>query len=212
MALRVVGAGVGRTGTTSLQLALEELLGARCYHMMEVFPQPGHVEAWHQAVKGNLPEWDQLLAGYGAAVDWPVSGFWRELSVAYPDAVVVLSVRESPEVWWKSASQTILHVTERRPPRGMEAWFAMYLDFLRTRFTDRWQDPEAAMAAYARHNDVVRAEIPGERLVEWQPGDGWEPICIALGLPVRADPFPHLNSTAEFRARAGWDGAGPIPP
>ncbi|MDQ3944013.1 MAG: sulfotransferase family protein, partial [Actinomycetota bacterium] len=116
MALRVVGAGVGRTGTTSLQLALEELLGARCYHMMEVFPQPGHVEAWHQAVKGNLPEWDQLLAGYGAAVDWPVSGFWRELSVAYPDAVVVLSVRESPEVWWKSASQTILHVTERRPP------------------------------------------------------------------------------------------------
>ena len=208
MALRVVGAGVGRTGTRSLQLALEQLLGARCYHMMEVIPQPGHVEAWHQAVKGNPPDWDQLLSGYEAAVDWPASGFWRELSAAYPEAVVVLSVRESPEAWWQSATQTILHVTERRPPPGMEAWFAMYLDFLQHRFTDRWHDPEAAMAAYVRHNDAVRAEVPGQRLVEWKAADGWEPICSALGLPIPADPFPHLNTTADFRAMAGFDDAG----
>jgi hypothetical protein len=214
MALRVVGAGVGRTGTTSLQLALQQLLGAPCYHMMEVFPRPDHVEAWHQAAKGIMPDWDRLLTGYEAAVDWPASGFWRELTAAYPEAVVVLSVRESPEVWWKSASRTILHVAERPAPPapGMEAWFAMYLDFLRARFTDRWLDPEAAMAAYVAHNDAVRTEAPAERLVEWQPGDGWAPICAALGLTVPTDPFPHLNTTAEFRARAGWDAAGPLAP
>jgi len=209
MTLRVVGAGVGRTGTRSLQLALEQLLGGRCYHMAEVFDQPGHVELWHRAVRGSLPDWGQMLAGYEAAVDWPASGFWRELSTAYPDAVVLLSVRESPEVWWKSASQTILHVTDRPPPPGMDAWFAMYLDFLRARFTSRWRDPKAAMAAYVRHNDAVRAEVPAGRLVEWQPGDGWEPICTALGLPVPTDPFPHLNTTAEFQAMAGWD--PPVP-
>jgi hypothetical protein len=211
MALRVVGAGVGRTGTNSLQVALERLLGSPCYHMMELVSQPRHVEAWHQAVQGTLPDWNQLLAGYEAAVDWPVSGFWRELCAANPDAVVVLSVRASPEVWWKSASQTILHVTERQPPPEMEAWFAMYLDFLRARFTDRWNDPEAAMAAYVRHNDAVRAGVPRRRLVDWEPGDGWEPICAALGLPIPDEPFPHLNTTAEFRVRAGWDAAGPVP-
>jgi hypothetical protein len=213
MALRVVGAGVGRTGTTSLQLALQQLLGGPCYHMMEVFPRPGHVAAWHEAATGNLPDWDGLLAGYEAAVDWPASGFWRELSAAHPDAVVLLSVRESPEAWWKSASRTILHVAERPTPPapGMEAWLAMYLEFLRARFTERWQDPEAAMAAYVRHNNAVRAEVPAERLIEWQPGDGWEPICTALGLSVPANPFPHLNTTAEFRARAGWNSTGPTP-
>jgi hypothetical protein len=211
MALRVVGAGVGRTGTTSLQLALQQLLGAPCYHMVEVFPRPGHVEAWHQAAKGNLPDWDALLAGFDAAVDWPASGFWRELTAAYPAAVVVLSVRESPEVWWKSASRTILHVAERPAPPApdMEAWFAMYLDFLAARFTDRWRDPDAAMTAYTAHNEAVRAEVPAGRLVEWEPGDGWDPICAALGLPVPTDPFPHLNTTPEFRARAGWDATGP---
>jgi hypothetical protein len=67
------------------------------------------------------------------------------------------------------------------------------------------------MEAYVRHNDAVRAGVAPERLVEWRPDDGWEPICAALGLPVPDEPFPRLNTTAEFRARAGWDAAGPEP-
>jgi hypothetical protein len=206
MALRVVGAGLGRTGTTSLRLALQRLLGAPCYHMTEVFPRSDHVAAWHQASLGSLPDWRALFAGFEAAVDWPASGFWRELHEAFPDTVVLLSVRQSPEVWWKSASRTILHVAERAdvPPEEAD-WFAMYLDFLRTRFTDGWRDPSTAMAAYTRHNDAVRATVPPDRLVEWRPGDGWDPLCAALGVPVPAEPFPQTNSTAEFRARAGWD-------
>lgn len=206
MALRVVGAGVGRTGTSSLKAALERLLVARCYHMEEV-PQRGHVELWRQALKGSMPEWDQLLDGYEAAVDWPASAFWRELSAAYPDAVVLLSVRKNPEVWWNSISQTIFSDLDDER-FGMDALRVMLLDLLRTRFTDRWHDPDAAMVAYALHSDAVRADIPAERLVQWQPEDGWQPICTALGLPVPNEAFPHLNTVEEYWTY--WDGGGPV--
>ena len=59
------------------------------------------------------------------------------------------------------------------------------------------------IAAYERHNDEVRAGVPPERLLEWCPGDGWEPICERLGLPVPDEPFPKTNSTEDFRALAG---------
>jgi hypothetical protein len=171
--------------------------------MEEVFAQPGHTELWHQAIKGSMPEWDQLLDGYEAAVDWPVSAFWRELSATYPDAVVVLSVRKNPEEWWNSASQTIfsdLHYD----PSEMDAVRVMFADLMRARFTDRWHDPDSAKAAYNLHNDAVRAEVPAGRLVQWQPGDGWQPICSALGLPMPNEAFPHLNTRKEYFVY--WDG------
>jgi len=206
MTLRVVGAGLGRTGTTSLRVALGQLLGGPCYHMSEVFPRADHVAAWHRAALGTMPDWERLLGGFVAAVDWPASGFWSELCEAFPDAVVLLSVRESPEAWWTSASRTILQVAERTdiPPDEAD-WFAMYLAFLEHRFTPRWRDPAAAMDAYTRHNDAVRTRVPPGRLIEWRPSDGWDPLCAGLGEPVPAEPFPRTNTTAEFRARAGWD-------
>src|SRR5262245_3217336 len=104
MSLRVVGAGLGRTGTMSLKIALERLLGAPCYHMIEVFQHPEHVAFWHEAALGRMPDWDQLFAGYAAAVDWPSAAFWPELMEAYPDALVVLSVRDT-QSWWQSAHE-----------------------------------------------------------------------------------------------------------
>ena len=106
MGLRLVGAGLGRTGTTSLKAALEQLLGGACYHMSEVFGRPDMAEMWLHAVQGDLPDWDVVFADYRAAVDWPAAGFWRELSTAYPDAPVLLSTRDA-DAWWESASQTI---------------------------------------------------------------------------------------------------------
>src|SRR5579862_575672 len=101
MALRVIGAGLGRTGTFSLKLALERLLDGKCYHMMEVFENPHHVADWQSAADGNMPDWDKLFTGYVAAVDWPVSAYYYELAHAYPDALVVHSVRD-PDAWWGS--------------------------------------------------------------------------------------------------------------
>src|SRR5438132_13248585 len=112
--VRIVGAGLGRTGTMSLKIALERLLGAPCYHMIEVFEHPEHVPVWHAAVRGEPVDWDALFAGYVAAVDWPVAAFWREISAANPDAVVLLSVRDAA-AWWQSADQTNREASRREP-------------------------------------------------------------------------------------------------
>jgi hypothetical protein len=203
MALRVVGAGVGRTGTHSLKVALEQLLGGPCYHMIEVFGRPQDVPRWHAAIKGEPFEWEAIFDGYVATVDWPSAALWRPLADANPDAVILLSTRSSAEAWWKSADRTIFDIGRRPAPPELAEWDAMGRDMFRL-FCDRIDDRDAAIAAYEAHNANVRATA-GERLVEWQPGDGWEPLCTALSLPVPDAPFPHVNSTEEFRAMTHLD-------
>ena len=205
MTLRVIGAGVGRTGTNSLQVALQQLLDGPCYHMVEVFGHPEHVPMWQSAVDGDMPDWDALFEGYVAEVDWPASAFWRELSEHYPDAPVLLSTRDSAEQWWHSADRTIFELMKgERPPAGTNPWMDMVTGMFEKTFADPL-DKDAALAAYERHNAEVRATVPADRLIDWQPGDGWEPICAALGIPVPDDPFPHVNSTEDFRANLGLD-------
>ena len=202
MTLRVVGAGVGRTGTMSLKFALEKLLGGPCYHMMEVFVRPEHVTMWQSALDGDLSNWDALFDGFVAAVDWPVCTFWRELADANPDAPVLLSTRDA-DSWWTSCDRTIFNVF-RAPPSDDDAWRAMATQALQ-RFDPNFLDEDAAKAAFVRHNDEVRATIAPSRLIEWQPGDDWGPLCEGLDVPVPDEPYPHANTTAEFRGRAGWD-------
>ena len=209
MPLRVVGAGLGRTGTHSLKQALEQVLDARCYHMIEVFGRPDDISAWQGAIDGEPPDWRAFFADFGAAVDWPVAGFWTEISAAFPDALVLLSTRDT-DGWWTSASRTIFDVAQRAVPPdepAMVAHMAMIDDMLDRRFTPGWRDEETAKAAYEQHNRAVRATVPGDRLLEWHPGDGWAPICAALQVPVPSEPFPHVNTTNEFRAMARLDEA-----
>jgi hypothetical protein len=209
MPLRVVGAGLGRTGTASLQLALQQLLDGRCYHMGETFGRPDDIPVWHDAVRGTLPDWDRFLADYVATVDWPACAFWRSLADANPDAIVLLSSRASADAWWKSANDTIFQISHREVPADAPPQFAaqiaMATDMFAMTFTPDWQDETAAKRAYEAHNAAVRATVDPARLVDWHPGDGWEPICAALGVPVPSDPFPHVNTTADFRAMTGMD-------
>lgn len=180
MTLRVVGAGVGRTGTLSLKLALERLLGGPCYHMAEVFAHPEHVAAWHDAARGRMPDWDALFAGYRAAVDRPAAASWPELMAAYPKALVVLSVRDAAS-WWRSANGTIFPSIDR----AGGTWREMIGDLFAHRFTPALEDRDAWLAAFERHNAVVRARVPAARLLEWRASDGWE----AASNPH----FPHLD-------------------
>jgi hypothetical protein len=207
MTLRVVGAGFGRTGTNSLKLALERLLGEPCYHMIEVFGHPEHIPMWHAAADGKPVDWDALFTGYAAAVDWPTAAFWRELAAAYPDAIVVLSTRTSADAWWRSATDTIFAHMRNDPadPPGLEGWRAMVDAAIADRYAGIPDDAEKAKASYEAHNAEVRATIPRDRLVDWQAGDGWEPLCAALGVAVPDEPFPHVNTTAEFRKMSGLD-------
>ncbi len=206
--MRIVGAGLGRTGTASLKAALERLLDAPCYHMFEVFANPDHLPVWHEAIRGNPPEWREFLSGYAASVDWPAAIYYRELAELYPDATVLLSTRDV-DVWWRSANRTIFDSMRRgaRDDPVSQSFFPMTTEMLQSTFSPSLDDEEACKAAYELHNQQVRDTIPHERLLEWHPGDGWEPICAALDLAVPDEPFPHANSTAEFlEIRRALDG------
>jgi hypothetical protein len=205
MGLQIIGAGLGRTGTMSLKLALQDLLFGQCYHMAEVQERPADAEVWGDAYEGRLPDWPSFFEGYVAVVDWPAAPFWRELSEAFPDAPILLSVRDV-DAWWKSASRTIFIAlaTYFGPTAPDDGWTHMGRGMME-RFSPEWFDERAAKSAYLAYNDDVRATAPPGRLVEWSPGDGWEPLCAALGLDVPAHPFPHVNKEAETRAMIGLD-------
>jgi hypothetical protein len=201
MALKVVGAGVGRTGTNSLKIALETLLDGRCHHMFEVLADPQQVPGWSAAIDGQDVDWHTLLDGYVAQVDWPGASFWPELTAANPDALVILSTRD-PDSWYRSASNTIFQVGDKLPAE-LSPWFGSVAKLLSERFCAELDNPTAMMDAYERHNAAVRKAVPADRLLEWTPTDGWEPICERLGVPVPDQPFPVTNQTAEWRANFG---------
>ena len=192
MTLRVVGAGLGRTGTTSLKAALEFLLKAPCYHMDEVYAHPEHVEVWRSALRGDSADLSALMEGYAASVDWPAGAFWRELSSLFPHALFVLTVRESAEAWWRSANATILEKNRQpvSPKDPLAVSSGMIEEMMSLRFTPDWNDRESALAAYERHNESVRQAIAPGRLLEWKAGDGWEPLCARLEVPVPKTAFP----------------------
>lgn len=211
MSLRVVGAGVGRTGTASLKQALERLLEAPCYNAYELGVRHlEHVPLWHEAARGREPDWEDIYRGYTATVDWPAAAFWRELHRAYPDSLVLLSTRASTDEWFRSADATIIEFTRQMGEQEVaswtpeiQAWYSMILDVFETRFTSAPFDEQLAKEAYERHNAEVRAEVPANRLLEWRPGDGWAPLCERLGVPVPDEPFPKINRTDTWREAMG---------
>ena len=215
MTLRIIGAGLPRTGTKSLKTALERLLGGPCYHMLEFFAHPEHAPTWRDAFRGDLPDWDRFLDGYVAGVDTPISEFWRPLAEAYPDAPVLLSHRKDADVWYASMDKTVLtQARAARDARGttgpgwgieateeQQAAMAEVFGSFGPRIFGSLDDAEVIKQAYRQRLADVRAAVPAERLVEWQPGDGWEPLCTALGVAVPDEPFPFENSTSEFVER-----------
>ena len=202
MTLQVVGAGLGRTGTSSLKLGLERLLGGRCHHMSEVLADPErHLALWAPVLRGDqVVDWATVFAGYVAQVDFPGAVFWPELTEAFPDALVVLSTRPT-DAWYRSAASTIFQLDDGH---GSSPFRAVWAE----RFSDRVDDRAAMIAAYERHNAAVRSAIPSDRLLEWTVTDGWQPLCDRLGVPVPDEAFPWTNTTAEFRDRNRLD-AGP---
>lgn len=203
MTLRVVGAGVGRTGTHSLKIALEQLCGGTCHHMMEMFDRPDQRELFTRAIDGESVDWTEVYADFSAMVDFPGAIFWREAAAAFPDAPVLLSTRPA-EDWYRSASNTIFLAFDNVPPE-LAPWMQAVRRGLHDRFSDDFESKDAMIAAYERHNAEVRAEVPAHRLIDWTPSDGWGPICAALGVPVPDEPFPLTNTTAEFRQMIGVD-------
>jgi hypothetical protein len=207
MTLQLIGAGLGRTGTLSLKVALERLGYGPCYHMLEVFAGPDRPRHWLEQTQGGSHHWDVIFEGYRATVDWPAAAFWRELVEESPDAKVLLSLRDADR-WYDSVRDTIYHTLTRElpdeVPETLRAFHAMIRELIFDRtFGGRLGDREHAKRVFEAHNQAVVDAIPPSKLLVYRPGDGWEPLCRFLDVPVPGEPFPHLNDTAEFRARIG---------
>ena len=202
MALSVIGAGFGRTGTLSLKLALEILGFRKCYHMREVFKHPDHVPVWADAADRKPVDWDSLFAGYSAAVDLPPAHFWRELVNHYPKAKVVLTVRDA-ESWYESAYNTVYQMILQREsvtdPKERAQHALMKKIAFEQNFDGKFEDRDYAIKAYLRRNEEIEIAVPPERLLVYQVSEGWEPLCKFLGTSIPAEHFPKANTKDEFQ-------------
>lgn len=198
--LQVIGAGFGRSGTTSLRAALGILGFAPCYHMRVALTRYGHMGFWIRAKAGEPVDYRKLLRGYRATLDWPACDFYRELMAVYPDAKVLLNVRD-PDAWYDSMVGTIWAIQKVFPrwlPRNV---WKIHDDILwNSRFHGEFTNRAAAIEAYRAHLDEVRRNVPADRLLEFDVREGWEPLCRFLGRPVPDGvPFPRLNDRVYFQ-------------
>ncbi len=197
MSLSVIGAGYGRTGTLSLKAALEQLGYLKCHHMIEVINDPEQVTGWMAAALGESVDWDALLQGYQAAVDWPACHFYRELADYYPNAKVILTVRE-PLAWFNSISNTTLRIIKRNmanDPDGQNLGTELVV---KAAFQGELNNPDHAVAMFNQHTAEVKASIEPQRLLVFDVREGWEPLCAFLQRPIPEGDFPKTNSRDEF--------------
>jgi hypothetical protein len=194
VALKVIGAGLGRTGTASIKVALEQLGMGRCYHMGEVLAKPADTDRWLSAADGE-PDWDALFNEYGAAVDYPTCSFWQELADFYPDAKVLLSVRDANS-WFESTKETIfspeLREWSKASPIGHFLRRTVWADF-----ENRFHDRDFMVSYFERRIDHIKSALPPERLLVYEVKEGWAPLCDFLQVEDPVEPFPRVNSREE---------------
>lgn len=207
MALKLIGAGLGRTGTLSLKLAIEQLGLGPCYHMTEVLMDPMRGPAWVRAADGHA-DWNSIFEGFTATVDYPGCAFWRDLTHFYPSAKVLLSVRNSQD-WFESTQQTIFS-NEHNKPFMKSPLREFFEKTVFEEFGDRIHDQDFMIAAFQRHNADVERVVPQDRLLVYEVTSGWPPLCKFLGVPIPNSPFPRVNSREErMQQRAAMaQGAG----
>lgn len=199
MPLSIIGAGFGRTGTVSLRAALQHLGHGPVYHMLEVIKNPKHSLLWLGALD-DRSVLTQILAQYRSAIDWPSCHFWRELMALYPQARVVLTLRDSA-LWYDSIRNTIYKVLSEQPAASPGGHVNMTRRIVcDNTFDGRLGDRDHAIAVFEKHNAEVIATVPRDRLLVFDVREGWQPLCAFLGQPVPTEPFPKTNSTAEFQS------------
>jgi hypothetical protein len=198
MALKVIGAGFGRTGTLSLKTALEELGFGRCYHMVEILRRPHHWKPWADILHGHKENWEALFGGYQAALDWPVAACYKDLMTVYPESKIILAVRD-PAKWHRSIMTTFYQAQREfvvqfmRMIPGLHRFLVgMEKAIWEGIFQNSLEDKAHAIAVFNKHVEEVKQVVPRERLLIFEAQHGWEPLCSFLDVPVPADkPYPH---------------------
>ncbi len=213
--MKVIGAGLPRTATLTQKVALEMLGFAPCYHMVNVLGNLDNAPRWQEALEGRN-EWDDIFGDFQATVDWPGAYFYRDLMEAYPDAKVLLSVRDG-EAWERSMGETIwgifygdmlIHDLSSAWSRVDPKW-AGYISLMKTMWeksgllgSENEGPGGGAMArAMEQYNREVISTVPADRLLVWSPADGWGPLCEFLDVALPDAPVPHINDAKQFSDR-----------
>jgi Sulfotransferase domain len=209
--MKLIGAGMPRTGTLTQKVALEMLGLGPCYHMVDVLADLDQAKLWQRALDGEAP-WAQIFDGFNSTVDWPGGYFYRELMDVYPEAKVLLSVRE-PQAWERSMRETVwavrhgeslVRLLSSAQARVNPQWrgFLEMIDRLvwegEGTFASGHVQPQQLIDTMIRHNREVEGNVPPERLLVWSVEEGWERLCEFLGVSVPQQPFPHVNDRTEF--------------
>jgi hypothetical protein len=214
--IEVIGAGLPRTGTLTQKLALEQLGFGPAYHWVNVLADLDQVELWNRALDGEAP-WE-VFEGHASTVDWPGGYFYRELMEAYPEAKVLLSVRD-PQKWEPSFRDTIVAMRHGESlmrllasARGeIDPRWRRYLELVdrmfwgpQGTFAAGYAEPAQLIEQMIAHHDEVKRTVPAERLLVWEVGEGWEPLCEFLEVDVPAEPLPHANDRDTFLERVSY--------
>jgi len=212
--MKVIGVGFGRSGTMSIKHALEELGAGPCFHMIDLIRNPEMVEPWHDAAVKGEKDWDAMLDGYQATIDWPGCSFWEELIELYPDAKVLLNYRDF-DGFYKSCKNTIYAIREagqkgelspdaNRPPPSPMLMQVIGELIWKKDFQGKFEDEQWMRQMYEDRIETIKERVPAERLTTFELGvDGWQTIADMLGVEAPEGEFPHLHDTDEFRAEFG---------
>ncbi|KIX03408.1 uncharacterized protein Z518_06960 [Rhinocladiella mackenziei CBS 650.93] len=219
--MKVLVLGLSRTGTVSLRHALFELDYFDVYHGSSFCNEnPRDCEMWTEALRGRFEggkrfersDWDQLFGHCMAISDAPSYAFADDLIKAYPEAKVILTVRDSPEAWRKSMMSTVIPTALAHEEIGVvgrilmafapktyyQPMFGMVIKY--TRLLDV---PSRGVRMYEEHNNWIRSLVPKENLLEFNVKQGWEPLCRFLGKEVPPKPFPHVNGSRDYLETLG---------
>lgn len=212
--LKVIGAGLSRTGTHSLRMALD-MLGLKAVHF--------DTQRLTDIVDGSNQNPDfRRYDDIDAICDLPAAAFYQELMAAYPTSKVILTIRELND-WWASIED---HFT--RNPIGNER---RLLFRLANKFGIDAQEPEIDRfrrhlrhyvygsatpqeflykKRFTEHNALVMTSVPKERLLvmDITAGDGWEKLCPFIGADIPDTPFPHESAPPPITAPAANDHRG----
>lgn len=211
--IQVICAGFGRTGTLSLTEALKTL-NYKPYHFVDF----NHHQQWSEFAKGKRSVDDiiDLIVedGYNATLENPTSDVYTDILQRYPNAKVILTVRDSPEAFvnsWKVLFDTMV-ITEQRFSWKFPSFFGyipLFRNLKQTRYfmgtthlglapgelTHGWRTygDDWLVEQYNRHNEHVQDHVKTGQLLVFNVKEGWGPLCQFLEKEVPTAPFPHVK-------------------
>lgn len=213
MSIKIIGAGFPRTGTNSLKRSLEMLGYSKTYHFKDLLNKPENLHYWTELRDTKTTKWEEIYSGYQASVDFPCYPWYKEHLEKYPDAKVILTVRDFDD-WYESIKSTIWRSGPQTPIKKLKLILKLPFNpktrrifkcikfvkaFLwKTQFQDRFLDKAFVKSVWESHHEEVKKHVPEKQLLVYDVREGWPPLCKFLNADVPSQDLPHLNKRENF--------------